>query len=258
YCISSYLKVVDCSDVSIVGGKNVKKLQPWIVSIQKHQQHVCGGVLIERQWVLTAAHCKLTLQNTDSVTVLMGTLSLKNKKRSQRIGILSYEHHKGFNMVTKEHDIMLIKLSKKVKVKPKKLPKEEQDIRDGTKCTVMGWGVTNSKDKEASDELQMLEVTAVDRKQCNNDYKGDFVITKDMVCAGSMEKNKGTCRGDSGGPLECKKSSKRFSKTNIVGVLSGAKGCGDPKKPTVYAFLSKEHISWINNVLKKQFNSTTF
>lgn len=79
-------------------------------------------------------------------------------------------------------------------MKPKKLPKEEQDIRGGTKCIVMGWGITHSEDKDGSDKLQMLAVTAVDRKQCKNDYKGDFEITKDMVCAGSMEKNIGTCR----------------------------------------------------------------
>ncbi len=56
-------------------------------------------------------------------------------------------------------------------------------------------------------------------------------------------------QGDSGGPLDCKK--------NIVGVVSGSKECGDPKKPAVYTFLSERHIRWINNILKKQFNSTT-
>ncbi|KAL1276389.1 hypothetical protein QQF64_036012 [Cirrhinus molitorella] len=53
----TFFKVSVCSEVSIIGGKEVKKLQPWMVSIQKDQSHVCGGILIQDQWVLTAAHC---------------------------------------------------------------------------------------------------------------------------------------------------------------------------------------------------------
>uniref|UniRef100_A0A673IX85 Peptidase S1 domain-containing protein n=1 Tax=Sinocyclocheilus rhinocerous TaxID=307959 RepID=A0A673IX85_9TELE len=158
-----------CSDVSIVGGTDVKKkkkLQPCMVSIQKDQIHVCGGILIQNQWGLTSAHCK--------------------DKGSQRVD-----------------DIMLIKQNLK------KIPKKEKDVPPGTKCVVT-----------------------------------------DMLCAGSMQEKRSTCWGDSGGPLECKK--------NIVGVESGSRGCGIPKKPTVYTFfLRKTYPLDQYNILKKQFNSTT-
>ncbi|XP_067279718.1 granzyme K-like [Pseudorasbora parva] len=242
----TFFKVAACSEVSIIGGKDVKKRQSWMVSIQKDQKHVCGGILIKDQWVLTAAHCEA--KPISSVTVLTGTLSLS--KGSQRVGILSYTKPKTFNARTKQDDIMLIKLNKKVKAKPKKIPKKEQDVPPGTKCVVTGWGTTNFEVLEPSDKLQMLEVTAVDRELCNCYYKNDLVITKDMLCAGNKQENRGTCWGDSGGPLECKK--------NMVGVLSGSDGCSNPKKPTVYTFLSNRHISWINSILKKQFNSTNF
>ncbi|XP_073681037.1 granzyme K-like [Garra rufa] len=242
----TFFKVAVCAEVSIIGGNEVKKLQPWMVSIQMDRVHVCGGILIQNQWVLTAAHCQR--QPIRSVTVLIGSLSLS--KGTQRVGILSYEYPKMFNVKTKEDDIMLIKLSKKVKAKPKIIPKKEQDIPPGTKCVVTGWGITNSNVLEPSDKLQMLEVTVVDRDLCNCYYNRDPVITKSMLCAGSKQEKRGICWGDSGGPLECKK--------NIVGVVSGSKECGNPKKPTVYTFLSQKHIRWINTILKKQFNSTTF
>ncbi|XP_016394559.1 granzyme K-like [Sinocyclocheilus rhinocerous] len=242
----TFFKLADCSEVSIVGGKDVKKRQPWMVSIQKDQIHVCGGILIQDQWLLTAAHCQR--KPITSVTVLVGSLSLS--KGTQRVGILSYEYPKTFNVKTKQDDIMLIKLSKKVKAKPKKIPKKEQDVPPGTKCVVTGWGTTDSKVMKPSDKLQMLEVTVVDRDLCNCYYNRDPVITKDMLCAGNKQENRGICWGDSGGSLHCKK--------NIVGVVSGSRECGDPKEPTVYTFLSERHIRWINNTLKKQFNSTTF
>ncbi|XP_051537663.1 granzyme K-like [Myxocyprinus asiaticus] len=248
FLVFVFFNVAACSDVSIVGGKEVKKHQSWMVSIQKEQRHVCGGILIQNQWVLTSAHCKE--KPIESVTVLTGTLSLENNKGSQRVGILSYEHPRTFNAKTKQDDIMLIKLNKKVKAKPKKIPKKEQDVPPGTNCVVTGWGTTDSKVMEPSNKLQMLDVTVIDRNLCNSYYNSDPVITKDMLCAGNKLEKRGTCWGDSGGPLECKK--------NIVGVVSGSRGCGNPKKPTVYTFLSKRHIFWINSVLKKQLNSTTF
>ncbi|XP_066502768.1 granzyme K-like [Hoplias malabaricus] len=242
-----------CVDVSIVGGKEVKKHKPWLVSIQLKHSHICGGTLIHEQWVLTAAHCKDFLEPFGSVTVLLGALSLKNSKNTQRIGVMGHKIPNTFSKATKANDIMLLKLQNKAQLKnksvaTKKLPSSGKDIPAGTKCEVSGWGRTNTESAVASDVLREVEVTVVNRDLCNCYYNKNPVITEDMLCAGNKQPGRDACSGDSGSPLECKNS--------IVGLVSGGNGCGEPKKPGVYTLLSKKHIFWIKTILKKQSNST--
>ncbi|KAI5096487.1 granzyme K-like isoform X1 [Silurus meridionalis] len=246
------LRGVACSGSLIVGGHEVKKPKPWMVSVQVENMHICGGTLIQKQWVLTAAHCKLA-SKSKPMTVLVGAHSLTKNKKAVRVKVESAYIPETFSVEKKIDDIMLLKLQNNVhlqknKIQVKTIPKSGRKIQTGTKCEVMGWGTIQTDDLKPCDTLQELEVTVVDRELCNCFYNGKPNITEDMLCAKNKQGNKDACWGDSGGPLQCKK--------DIVGVVSGGNGCGNPKKPGVYTLLSKRHVLWINNKLKKHFNST--
>ncbi|XP_061119492.1 granzyme K-like [Conger conger] len=243
-------KPAACSGAGIVGGKEVKPHScPWMVSLQVRGQHVCGGVLVKDQWVLTAAHCESAFGGCTAAEAVLGAHSLKKDTDVQRLRVQACISHGTFKPETVEHDIMLLKLKTKVKMKSKKikvkdLPKSGKDVPAGTSCHVTGWGLTNGK--HPSDTLRGADVKIEGRDLCSCYYKSKPVITTEMLCAGNKKTNEDACSGDSGGPLLCQKV--------LVGVVSGGTGCGDPKKPGVYTRLSEGHLSWIKKVIKHRSN----
>ncbi|GCB71503.1 hypothetical protein scyTo_0008854 [Scyliorhinus torazame] len=247
--------------VEIIGGHKVKlHSKPYMASMQaynnktKRYEHKCGGALIRRKWVLTAAHCEMT----GPIQLVFGAQSLsQNEKSQQRILIKKQHPHPGFNRKTPENDIMLLELSSEAKinkdVKPLNLPKDKgADVKPRTRCTVAGWGVETKNSKSPSDTLQEVKLYVIDRKTCNSKayYNHKPVVTKDMICVGDSKGRKDACKGDSGGPLICRNKYK--------GIVSYGRGCADPKKPGIYTLISKKYLSWIEKIIGVQtYNMTT-
>ncbi|KAM6984932.1 granzyme A-like [Aplochiton taeniatus] len=238
---------MDCESTEIIGGDEVKPHSlPFMVLLENSDgKPSCGGTLINPKWVLTAAHCK------NIKKVLLGVHSLKVKEQSSRqTRVVKHQvPHPCFDNVEKVNDLMLLKLDKQVKltnsVKPLPLPNSVADPTVGTSCLVAGWGTTNNN-KRMSDVLRSANITIIDRVKCNSpEYYGfNPIITKSMLCAGSVDTKKvDSCHGDSGGPLLCEGL--------LRGVTSfGPNPCG--YKPGVYTFLSQKLIDWINQTVQKK------
>ncbi|KFR01879.1 Granzyme A, partial [Nipponia nippon] len=227
-----------CTD--IIGGQVVRPHSwPFMAAIQRKHATVCGGALVGKQWVLTAAHCKL---NKSEVRVVLGAHQASIAEKEQQIfKVMQDFPNPQFGRSSKENDIMLLKLNGIAKmneyVQPLLLPDSCEDIKPGTMCQVAGWGVTSSG--KPSKYLRKATLKIVGRKSCESKYGKYTKITSNMLCAAGKNKflKTDTCQGDSGGPLIC---AGRYS-----GIVSFGKGCGRRDMPGVYTRLTEKYIDWI-------------
>uniref|UniRef100_A0A670K0M9 Serine protease 57 n=1 Tax=Podarcis muralis TaxID=64176 RepID=A0A670K0M9_PODMU len=227
----------------VIGGKEVvPHSQPFMASIQVNGAHVCGGFLVRRKWVMTAAHC-LMPRRSPSVRIVLGAHSLAAPEASQQIfGVQESIAHPLYNSGTVTNDIRLLKVSgaREVLAKYILIPRANSDPRPGVMCHVTGWGDTSNYGTIPT-ILMEANTTIVDRKACNVSWAGQ--IRRCMICAANTDPRRPqSCEGDSGGPLLCG--------SRVHGIVSfNGRRCGDRRFPDVYTRISK-YIAWIRYVLQ--------
>uniref|UniRef100_A0A3Q2QEZ4 trypsin n=1 Tax=Fundulus heteroclitus TaxID=8078 RepID=A0A3Q2QEZ4_FUNHE len=228
----------------IVGGyAPVPHSIKYIVSIQTtNRQHFCGGFLINRFWVITAAHCNI---GVNRMVIVAGDYSLSIYEGTEQE---IYPHflvpHPQYNSSTNNSDIMLIKLREPIYlnnyVSIVLLPKQDASIAEGTMCRVSGWGYTSPSGGQIPATLRTVTLPIVSTEKCNSSESFDGSITDKMLCAGYNIGGKDACQGDSGGPLVCN--------GRVYGVVSWGRGCADAEFPGVYTAVSKFR-RWIETTI---------
>ncbi|XP_062454699.1 trypsin-like [Rhea pennata] len=233
-----------CSGVPgrVLGGAPCPpQAHPGLVLLFHFEQPQCGGALLGRRWVLSAAHCR-----TSHIQVRAGVHSLAAPSGWEQYAVAEkIVVHPGFSPQEGTNaysdDLMLLRIEPPLDitpyVKPLALPLTPPAV--GTNCTVMGWGTTTSPEESYPDTPQCVNVSVVADSECQAIYAGK--ATEDMLCAGVAEGGKDSCQGDSGGPLVCD--------GELQGIVSwGDHPCGQAGKPGVYSRVYS-YLEWIQETM---------
>uniref|UniRef100_UPI0037E8FF59 granzyme G-like n=1 Tax=Semicossyphus pulcher TaxID=241346 RepID=UPI0037E8FF59 len=173
------------------GHEVVPHSRPYMVLLVRYKEDgrksYCGGFILNEDFVMTAAHCQ-----AKSYTVSLGFHNISNSK--MKMHVEKAFPRKDFNAANNRNDLMLLKLSSKIKFSKDvgfiALPGQD----DGSlpkSCSVSGWGRTNRSESHMSGMLMEANVTLTAMKNCPQ---------KRSYCS---EGETGPGEGDSGGPLVC-------------------------------------------------------
>ncbi|KFB44071.1 serine protease 14 [Anopheles sinensis] len=247
---------------------------PWAVLIEYQKPrnqygYHCGGSLINKRYVLTAAHCVTSLSHGWKVhRVRLGEWDLStnpdciNHEYDGEIS-KSCNHppidmdieqivvHNGYTHAKNYHnDIALIRMAWDVtyslSVLPTCLPLSERIINtnhEDTATIAVGWGRTETG--HASQVKMKVDLIVQSLEECKLLYKRlNASLVDTQMCVGGMD-GRDTCTGDSGGPLMRMVAGAWYQ----IGVVSiGPAKCGTKNFPAVYTDVSK-YAEWISEIV---------
>lgn len=180
---------------------------PWIAALlyandsNVYSAQFCSGVLIDKSWVLTAAHCVQGM-SAQGIQVAVGAWDLTAFTGS-RTPVRSIRIHPQFSSTSLYNDIALVELSVPSSIQPIALFSGESVDNTppsllGKLVTVLGWGVADSTTSWYYPEiLRQVSLPVVADSTCNDIYINP--VLPSQFCAGYWE-GKDACEGDSGGP----------------------------------------------------------
>ncbi|KAK2908433.1 hypothetical protein Q8A67_004270 [Cirrhinus molitorella] len=218
---------------------------PWQALLEHDAQYKCGAVILDSQWILTAAHC-VWEKDPNLLQVTVGEhIRGKDEGTEQTRTVSKVFVHPGYNHSSTDSDIALLRLQSPIALDrfaiPICLPPANgtfgRTIGAVRMSTVSGWGRL-AQSGPPSPVLQRLEVPRVPLDECK--AKSGLKVTRNMLCAGFVEGGRDSCQGDSGGPLVTRYKNTWF----LTGIVSWGKGCARADVYGIYTRVSV-FVEWI-------------
>lgn len=260
------------TNTRIVGGKEAFPDEyPWLCVIAYRVTGVeeldvnCGCALINKQYVVTAAHCVTKLPRQYKLEAIrLGEYRLDSDddcvvEKDGRVQCSVMEEfrpqkiipHPQYDKPERFHnDIALLRLDRPTRRLPICLPFSTLTDRDLNRrpMIVAGFGVTEPFG-ESSNILLDLRVPYVNNTYCREVFaRHRSVVGPNQLCAGG-DQGRDSCGGDSGGPLMY--ISQSGIPIILAGVVSyGVTKCGTERIPGVYTRTDRYMDFILDNIEK--------
>uniref|UniRef100_A0A182K9Z7 Peptidase S1 domain-containing protein n=1 Tax=Anopheles christyi TaxID=43041 RepID=A0A182K9Z7_9DIPT len=226
------------SSTRIAGGDDAADGQfPFQVALINEGLVYCGGTVVNRRWILTAAAC-ITGKALSDVQLFVGSADRLTGGRN--VTAERFVIHPGFNSQTYANDVALVRLAESLaftgnqQLQPIQLATEF--FETATNATVSGWGRFAISNNQLPTRLQFIRTDIIGSEECAEQFEEPYRarISDRTICT-SNQASQGVCLGDAGGPL--------VLDGELVGVQSWSIPCGTGL-PDVYERVS-HHRAWI-------------
>ncbi|XP_028171739.1 serine protease 7-like [Ostrinia furnacalis] len=234
--------------------------EPWLVHLEYYRRGAradirCGGTLISKRHILTAAHCVnkgVGASKPTSLVARLGEYDLSTAVDCAdgvcahlpvKINVAAIEVHPLYD--DRDHDVAILTLERDAPytdtIRPVCLPSGK--LPENAVLTASGWGEDFTKGVY-SNVKKNLHLPYWSTSRCKSAYK-HLLLPEPIICAGG-EKDVDTCRGDSGGPLTW-----GVNRKELWGVTStGNTICGTKGYPGIYTSVV-HHLEWIEKIINK-------